>query len=151
MAVGRRGKVRRLAIAASLAELVALGAGPEGRGKLAPRPHLEAPEDLPLAARDALASKMRSHADDLEWLMAAVLMLNHDLAQQAATEIANTPRLSRPLPGDLQSVNALLPPRFFALQDALAERARAVAAAARARDDPALARAMGRLPETCVE
>lgn len=116
-----------------------------------PPPHLEAPEGLPLAARDALAARMANHASDLEWLLAAALTLNHDLAAQAATEIANTPRFGRPLPGDTQSLNAMLPKRFFELQDQLAQRARAVAAAARSRNDQLLARAMGHMTETCVE
>ncbi len=141
------------AAAALLAGVAALGAAPEEPAKVTPRPlpHLEAPGDLPLAARDALALKMRNHANDLEWLFAAVLMLNHDLAEQAATGIADTPRRSRPLPGYLQSLNALLPKRFFELQEQLAQRARAVAAAAHAKDDREMSRAMGRLTETCVQ
>jgi len=152
--------VKRLALLAALAPLLGAGAvaqeaqTPEAPARVTPkRPqlHLEAPGNLPLAARDALALRMANHASDLEWLLAATLTLNHELAEQSAMEIANTPRFGRPLPGDLQSLNALLPKRFFELQDQLAQRARAVAQAARTHDDRALAHAMGRMTETCVQ
>ncbi|MHB8417617.1 MAG: cytochrome c [Myxococcales bacterium] len=143
-----------LAALAALLSVSAAGQPPEAPSQVTPQrpaPHLEAPGNLPLAARNALALRMANHANDLEWLLAAALTLNHALAEQAATEIASTPRFGRPLPGDLQSLNALLPKRFFELQDQLAQRARAVAKAARTHDDRALAAAMGRMTSTCIE
>jgi hypothetical protein len=115
------------------------------------RSRLPTAEGLPLAARDALALRMSHHAVDLEGLLNAALMLDHALAETEGTALANSPRIGRPLPGEQGSLSALLPPRFFSMQDKLAQQAQAVAMAARIRDDRRLAKALGALTRTCVE
>ncbi|MBZ4415367.1 cytochrome c [Myxococcus sp. RHSTA-1-4] len=73
------------------------------------------------------------------------------LPQEAlAARIVNEPRIARPVPGGEDELNALLPERFFALQDEARNRAQAVQEAAQKRDDAALAESFGRLTETCV-
>jgi hypothetical protein len=115
------------------------------------RLHLPEAGSLPLAARDALALRMSNHAADLDRLLAAALTLNHRLAEDAAKQLAATPRIGRPVAGDLDSLAALLPPRFFDLQDRLAQQALEVARAAHLRDDRLLSKSMGALTQTCVE
>jgi hypothetical protein len=112
--------------------------------------HLQAPASFPASARKMLDQRMNEHADQLEWLLSAALMLNYDLAETAATNLANDPKLAGPSAGDLDTLNALLPKKFFMLQAQLAERARDVAAAAKTHDNGKLGRALGRLTETCV-
>jgi len=115
----------------------------------APRP-LPKPEYLPEEARDVLRDRMARHGADMTVLMATVLMLDHELAAELAHNIATEPRLARPRAGDSDAVNALLPPRFFDLQDQLKTRASEVVTAAHQRDDARLVKAYGRLAETCV-
>lgn len=112
--------------------------------------HLQAPARFPASARKMLDQRMNEHANELEWLLSAALMLNYDLAETAATNLANDPKLARPSAGDMDTLNALLPKKFFALQAQLAKRARDVAAAAKTHDNGKLGRALGRLTETCV-
>lgn len=112
--------------------------------------HLAEPKDFPAAARQALAQRMSQHADQLEWVLSAALMLNYDLAARSATNLADDPKLAPPPPGDLDTLNAALPKRFFVLQAQLAKKARAVATAAKAKDDVKLSQAVGKLTETCV-
>ncbi len=133
--------------------LATIAAGDEVRPTV-PRPasalHFPRAGSLPLAARDALALRMSNHASDLERLLAAALTLNHQLAEDAANKLAASPRIERPRAGDLDSLSALLPARFFDLQDQLARQAQTVAKAAHLRDDRLLAKSMGALTETCV-
>jgi cytochrome c556 len=116
----------------------------------APTLHLPEPASFPAAAREALHQRMSQHADQLEWLLSAALMLNYDLAATAATRLAEDPKLARPRPGDVDTLNAALPKGFFDLQERMVKQARAVAAAARTHDDARIAKTVGRLTETCV-
>ncbi len=139
-----------------LASLTGFGDGPSEPPKVQEPPkvartlHLPEPVSFPAAARQALGRRMSEHADQLEWVLSAVLMLNYDLAARSATNLADDPKLAPPPPGDLDTLNAALPKRFFVLQAQLSKRARAVAAAAKAHDDVKLSQSVGRLTETCV-
>jgi hypothetical protein len=97
-----------------------------------------------------LTSRMHRHAQDMMFLVASVVLLNHDVAADLSGGIADEPRLARPAAGERDSLNALLPRRFFELDDELRERSRAVATAAKLKDDALLAKAYGQLVETCV-
>lgn len=105
---------------------------------------------LPPQAREVLRSRMERHGAEMTVLMATVVLLDYEAAEALALDIAREPRLGRPMPSETDTLNALLPPRFFDLQDQLLQRAEATAAAARLRDDAGLARAFSALGETCV-
>lgn len=115
-----------------------------------PSTSLPAPDYLPPEARATLRKKMARHGQAMTDLMLGVTLLQYDAAGAAAGRIVNEPRLSRPVPGGEDELNALLPERFFALQDEARNRAQAVQEAAQKRDDTALAESFGRLTETCV-
>jgi hypothetical protein len=111
---------------------------------------LHTPEYLPERAREMLRDRMARHGEDMMTLMAALLMLNYETAQEIALGISREPKLSRPGPQEKDTLNALLPRRFFDLQDLLVTRAKAVANAAAAADDARVMRAYGQLAETCL-
>jgi cytochrome c556 len=114
-----------------------------------PSGDLERTDDLPGAARQALHEPMRRHAENMEVLLRAALMLDYAGTAAIADRILDEPRVSR-APGDPDAVNAAFPPEFFRLQDQLYSAATELAAAARQRDDAALAGAFARLSRTCV-
>jgi hypothetical protein len=113
-------------------------------------PRLPAPDYLPESARGLLRQKMERHGQDAKDLMFGVTLLQYDMARAAAQSISSEPRLVRPIAGGEDDLNALLPERFFVLQDEARTRAKAIAAAAEKRDNKALAESYGRLMETCV-
>ncbi|MDY7226252.1 cytochrome c [Hyalangium rubrum] len=113
-------------------------------------PGLPAPDYLPESARGLLRKKMERHGQDARDLMFGVALLQYDVARATALRISAEPRLVRPIAGGEDDLNALLPERFFVLQDEARTRAQAVAAAAEKKDDKALAESYGRLMETCV-
>jgi hypothetical protein len=83
-------------------------------------------------------------------LVLAVTLLQYGVAQLTAERIASEPQLARPLADSDEELNALLPAQFFNLQHQLREHARAVARAAAAHDDAALAESFGRMTTDCV-
>lgn len=107
-------------------------------------------QDLPLVLRETLAASMDRHGEELVYLLSSVVLLHYEEAEELAQMIANEPKLGRPAPGDDASLNAMLPSGFFVYQDALTERAKELAEAARARQDAKLVKAFGALSETCV-
>jgi hypothetical protein len=107
-------------------------------------------KDLPLVLRETLAASMDRHGEELVYLLSSVVLLHYEEAEELAQMIANEPKLGRPAPGDAASLNAMLPTGFFTYQDALSERAKELADAARARQDVRLVKAFGALSETCV-
>lgn len=113
-------------------------------------PGLAAPDYIPEQARSLLRKKMERHGQDAKDLVFGVTLLQYDIAQAAARRIASEPRFVRPIVGGEDDLNALLPERFFVLQDESRTRAQAVATAAEKKDDKALAESYGRLVETCV-
>lgn len=114
------------------------------------RLELREPEWLPPEGREMLALRMQRHAQDMMFLVVSVVLLNHDVAAELSQALADEPRLARPAAGERDTLNALLPRRFFELDDELRERSRAVALAAKQKDDARLAKAYGQLIETCV-
>lgn len=111
---------------------------------------LPTPDYIPETARALLRKKMERHGQDARELMFGVMLLQYDVVKAAARRITSEPRLVRPIAGGEDDLNALLPERFFVLQDESRTRAQAVATAAEKKDDKALADSYGRLMETCV-
>ncbi|MFN0063827.1 MAG: cytochrome c [Myxococcaceae bacterium] len=111
---------------------------------------LEPPAYLSEVARGLLRKRMIRHARDMSDLFVSVTLLLHHTVADLATRIATEPRITRPTPGAIDELNRSLPPKFFDLQDQLQSRARALAVAAAASDDAAMAAGFGRLIETCV-
>jgi cytochrome c556 len=97
-----------------------------------------------------LEARMQRHGQEMMFLVVNLVILQREEAARAADEIAEEPRLARPATGDADSLNALLPKRFFELEDELRERARALSSAARAKDDSRLIAAYGQLTATCM-
>lgn len=116
----------------------------------APKKGLEAPSYLSPLARQLLKTRMLRHSSDTLALVQSVLLLDHQTAQRLATELASEPRLTRPLAGAEDDLNASLPERFFVLQDELRSRALDLAEAARQPDNVQLAERLGELTKTCV-
>jgi hypothetical protein len=125
-------------------------ASSKGKGADAKTPGLRTPDYIPETARVLLRKKMERHGQDARDLMFGVTLLQYDVAKAAAQRISSEPRFVRPIAGGEDDLNALLPERFFVLQDEARNRAQAVATAAEKKDDKALAEGYGRLVETCV-
>jgi hypothetical protein len=111
---------------------------------------LRNPEYLPAEARALLRDRMARHGGDMTVLMAAVLMLNYEVTEELVQAIGREPKLTRPSPRMKDTLNSSLPSKFFDFQDLLAVRAKELASAAKAYDDPRLVKAYGRLAEVCV-
>jgi hypothetical protein len=111
---------------------------------------LPEPEWLPSEAREMLTARMDRHGEVMMLLLVSVMTLQHADTELLAEQVAAEPRIGRPATGEQGTISALLPPRFFTLQDELVDRARAVANAARANDNSRTVRAYGQLAETCV-
>ena len=116
----------------------------------APKKNLGAPSYLSALARQLLTQRMVRHGRDMLALVQSVLLLDRETTQRLAAEIAAEPRLTRPIAGGADDVNAALPERFFVLQDELKSRAVELAEAARAADDTRLAARLGEVTQTCV-
>ncbi len=114
------------------------------------RPMLLRPKPLPKLARLALRNRMQNHGDDMESLLWSTLMLDYESTDGIAARMANAPTLSRPTDADLDTINAMLPPEFFGLQDQLATSIAGLRAAAKAKDDAALATQYGEITQTCI-
>lgn len=111
---------------------------------------LETPSYLSPIARQLLKQRMQRHGGDMLALLQSVLFLDHETTQRLAAEIAAEPRLTRPIAGGADDINAALPERFFVLQDELKSRAVDLAQAARGSDDEQLAARLGEVTQTCV-
>lgn len=110
----------------------------------------KAPPILNELARQLLRRRMERHGRDLNQLTNGVVLLRRDVVLAIAQTISSEPRITRPLPDTRDELNSALPERFFVLQDELRERAKALAEAAKNRDDAAVAEAYGRTIQTCV-
>jgi hypothetical protein len=107
-------------------------------------------QELPLVLRETLSASMNRHGEELTFLLANVILLQYGDAAELAQILADEPGLGRAAPGDLKSLNALLPEAFFGYQAELRERAKTLAVAARAKDDTAFVKAFSAVAETCV-
>jgi hypothetical protein len=112
-------------------------------------PDKSKPADLSPSARTLLHSRMQRHAEDMATIHTNVLHLRYDATAEAAMRIAVEPRLARPS-RDPTLLNANIPDEFYAEQDSLMAAARDLANAARKHADLDMAKAYGRLAETCV-
>jgi cytochrome c' len=115
-----------------------------------PAPKLQPPDWLPVQAREMLAARMQRHGEEMMYLTAMVLTLNHEGAAHLAEHIAEEPRIGRPTSEERGTISELLPERFFDLQDELNDRAKAMASAARTGANDKMVQAYGRLTQTCV-
>lgn len=127
-----------------------VAAAPKKAGVPAAKKTLGAPSYLSAIARQLLTQRMVRHGRDMLALVEAVLLLDRETTQRLAAEIAAEPRLTRPIAGGADDVNAALPERFFVLQDELKSRAADLAEAARSSDDTKLAARLGEVTQTCV-
>lgn len=110
------------------------------------RPHDELPEEV----REVLGARMGRHGEQMSSLLIYVVMLEHDLVEMFAEQLAREPRLGRPAPHEKGTINAMLPAEFFVHQDALLESSRALSRAARERDDIQLVTSFGAVTRACV-
>lgn len=101
-------------------------------------------------ARQLLRRRMERHGRDLNQLATGVVLLRREVVVAIAQTISTEPRITRPLPDTRDELNGALPERFFVLQDEVRERAKALAEAAKNRDDAAVAEAYARTIQTCV-
>ena len=136
------------ALAAGLAVAVVVWLLPSRR--IAPERHLAAVERLSEPARAALTTQMRTHARGMMELVSTVTLLDYDGVGAASQRILDEPRVARPLSGDATELNALLPARFFTLQDELREELQTLRSAAAAHDADAVADAFAATTRTCV-
>jgi hypothetical protein len=134
--------VGAVAVAAIVGVAVFLRPKPVARNELRP------PGSIPPQALSVLRSKMARHDEQMNNLLARVLMLDDDGIARAAGAIFDEPELSRPALG--HELNALLPERFFALQDELRQHARRLVAASSRHDRPAVAEEFGALSKSCI-
>ena len=113
---------------------------------------LAAPDSLPPLTRVLLRGRMRRHRFDMEELLRAVLLLKRPQVVALASQLAEEPSLAHPEEAGPDTLNAVLPPRFFQLDAQLRREAAELAEAARAGtgSDAALAERFGRLTRTCV-
>jgi hypothetical protein len=95
-----------------------------------------------------LKTKMGQHDLQMRELMTRVVLLDDDGVARAAGAIFDEPSLARPILGD--ELNALLPDRFFALQDDLRNRARLLVIASTHHDRAAVADEFAALSKTCI-
>ncbi len=114
------------------------------------KPTLAERSPLPALARQFLKRRMASHALDASSLMFSVVLLQRAEVKEISHRIASEPQLSKPLPGDDESLNVQLPGRFFTLQSELKLRAQRLEEAASGTDDRKLGEAFGQLTQTCV-
>ncbi len=113
-------------------------------------PAMAAPSHLPQSARRLLRQRMHRHGEAMNELMWAILYLDYERAEALGAEIAQEPRLARPLLRDATELNSMLPEAFFIAQDALAQQAAQVAAVAPDQDAKALSEAAGGLIDACL-
>jgi len=107
-------------------------------------------DELPPEAKSMLSARMMRHGEHMTALMFHVLLLDYDVAGLLASDLAREPKLGRPAPNEKDTLNALLPAKFFVHQDELAVSATALAEAAAARDDRKLVEAFGAVAKSCV-
>lgn len=102
-------------------------------------------------ARGIVSTRMEQHAQSMTDLLWAVVFLENTEAAAIADGIAEEPRIARPTNQSSKTeLSQTIPERFFELQDRLHDDARALSKAARSGDDAAIAKAFGKLNESCV-
>jgi Cytochrome C' len=119
-------------------------------GALSNTKKLKKPDYIPSSARAILDERMERHAEAAMRLSMSVVLLEYGDTWEVAQSIVDEPGIARPRTGDIDTINALLPPRFFEFQDQLKARAKELAEAAMQRNDTKLGAAYGKLTATCV-
>lgn len=115
-----------------------------------PQTVAEATGELPLLVRKLLDGRMLRHGTDLGALETAVKAGDLPAVAVHARNIADEPRIARPLPGSADdTVNQSIPLAFFDFQDLLHQRAEALTKAAEARDQARVRAAYDDLGQTC--
>ena len=112
-------------------------------------PELAAPERLSPMIRGAVRSKMTQHGEQLNELVARVVLLDYDGIARVAGAIYDEPTLARPTAGD--QLNVALPERFFVYQDALRAEAKALVEIAARRDRVRLSDSFTAVTKTCLQ
>lgn len=107
-------------------------------------------EPLSPAVQALLRQRMVSHANDMNELVSAIMILDYPLIADRAEKIAADANLGRPIAGDATELNSSLPEKFFVYQDRVKYEARALAEAAGAADPYQVAEKYGKLSESCV-
>lgn len=109
-----------------------------------------APAELSPEVRRLLRPRMTRHAKDLADIYGSMRRGELELVARLASAIADEPRIARPTKDAQDTLNQALPARFFVAQDALAERAGALAAAAKRGDVPAARAAFDAMTAECL-
>jgi hypothetical protein len=136
------------AIVGSLALATIVGAAVFLHARPSAKEELARPAAIPVAMLSVLKTKMGQHDLQMRELMTRVVLLDDDGVARAAGAIFDEPSLARPILGD--ELNALLPGRFFALQDDLRNHARLLVIASSHHDRAAVADEFAALSKTCV-
>jgi cytochrome c553 len=132
-------------------------AAPVGPEPLDPKPPVEQPAEapvldaLPLTVRALLKPRMNRHGRDQSSLHIKVKQGDWRAVALSADNIASELNIAPPVPGQEDTLNSQLPPRFFALQRALRTHAKALREAAQAGQRYRVERAFDALTLTCVQ
>ncbi len=124
---------------------------PPPKSEAKKRPKLVRAQPLPKLARFALHQQMVKHGDSMESLLWSALMLDYESIELISKDMSLGPTLSRPMPGVGDTINALLPPRYFTLQDQLAGSIGKLRDAASAKDDAAMAVEYANVAQACIQ
>lgn len=113
-------------------------------------PRLEREKPFPDLVRKLLRDQMVDHRSKMNQLLTAALVLDHGATETLAFELARTPPLPRRIDTSSGPIKPELVTEFITHQDSMRRAAESLAIAARARDNKLVARAYGRLAESCV-
>lgn len=139
-----------LALAITLATVVALVIWWFPSPRMKPEPRFVAPTALPEPVRALLHQRMLRHGAQLSDLGSRVVTLDFERAAELAEAIVGDASLARPTGEDASLLNARVPTAFFDLQDELRRQGQRVAASARAHDAEALSVAWAETTRACV-
>jgi len=107
-------------------------------------------ERLPTPVRRAISLRMVNHGSNLTNMVNAAIILDLESVEYHAKEIGTEPTLSRPAAGEVDTLSAAVPKRFFDLQDQLKQQAKALGDAAHQRDKTRVSHTFAQLAETCM-
>ena len=108
------------------------------------------PDPLPSEARRLLRPRMAEHARDMGELVSAIMVLRYPDIAERAHAIATGAHFAQPLTADATQINTTVPDAFFAHERDLRVWAGQLESSAEKFDAFAVAKAYGRLSETCV-
>ena len=111
----------------------------------------EPPVPLSNTTRELLRSRMASHANDMNNLMSAIMILDYPRISERAGGIASDANMARPVTQDATELGSSIPASFFDYQDELRGWARNLADAADQKSAVRVGRFYGKVSETCVK